>query len=146
MALLCFLVVLWIPNVSAFIPLGFPNALCERSKHQFRSCVQWQPVRVPVQCQAAAAYIQSVDAKVRAALQQHCGVQSGDTVLALCSGGADSTALLHALAAAARAYSPPLQLEVATFDHCLRAEVSALLVSEYSCYTLNSSVSNKQSM
>jgi PP-loop family len=129
-ALLGLLVVLWVPNIYAFISLAFPNPLCERSKRQTRSCVQWQTVRVPLQCQAAAGYIQSVNAKVRAALRQQCGVQSGDTVLALCSGGADSTALLHALAAAARACSPPLQLEVATFDHCLRAEVSALLVCE----------------
>jgi PP-loop family len=128
-ALLCFLVVLWVPNILAFVPLNLSSAKIDFRKLA-RSCSQCQPVRVPLQCQAAAAYIQSVNAKVCAALQQQCGVQNGDTVLALCSGGADSTALLHALAAAARAYSPPLQLEVATFDHCLRAEVSALLVCE----------------
>jgi asparagine synthetase B (glutamine-hydrolysing) len=130
-ALLCLRVLIWIPSILAFTTFTILKPHGKLSKHHSgRSCLQCQPARFVVQCQAAAAYVQSINAKVHAILQQQCGVRAGDTVLALCSGGADSTALLHALAAAARAYSPPLELEVATFDHCLRPEVSASLVSK----------------
>ncbi|KAG5185116.1 hypothetical protein JKP88DRAFT_268428 [Tribonema minus] len=56
------------------------------------------------------------------ALTERCGVRPGDTILVLCSGGADSTALLHIMAAIRHKTSPSLELATATFDHCLRPE------------------------
>src|SRR5262245_29505547 len=67
---------------------------------------------------------------VRRNLLRRCAVKPGDRLLIAVSGGADSTALLHLLLDIAPELD--LELEVAHFDHALRAssEDDARLVRE----------------
>ena len=58
--------------------------------------------------------------KVRLALMGPCGVVPGGHLLVACSGGRDSTVLLHVLADLAGDY--PLQLSAVTVDHGLRGD------------------------
>lgn len=58
-------------------------------------------------------------AKVRRTITRRAMISSGDYVLVACSGGADSTALLHVLRELRSDFS--LRLAVAHFDHGLRA-------------------------
>jgi tRNA(Ile)-lysidine synthase len=57
--------------------------------------------------------------KIRRTIVRHGMVKRGETVLVACSGGADSTALLHVLNELSASLS--LRLAVAHFDHGLRA-------------------------
>jgi len=61
--------------------------------------------------------------KIRAAVRSGGLVQPGETVLAACSGGPDSTALLHLLLELGR--DIPFSLAVAHFNHRLRPQAAA---------------------
>lgn len=61
--------------------------------------------------------------KIRAAVRSGGLVQPGETVLAACSGGPDSTALLHLLLELSR--DIPFSLAVAHFNHRLRPQAAA---------------------
>ncbi|KAJ1444541.1 hypothetical protein M885DRAFT_627036 [Pelagophyceae sp. CCMP2097] len=69
--------------------------------------------------------VDSVVGRLEVSLRQDCGVKDGDTLLALISGGSDSTALAHLLHLTQASWSPPLRIEVLTFDHQLRPESRA---------------------
>lgn len=62
--------------------------------------------------------------EVEDALRHHCQVPDGSQVLVLVSGGSDSMALLHLLNDVKGRWSPPLQVEVAHFNHGLRPEAA----------------------
>ncbi|KAJ8608518.1 hypothetical protein CTAYLR_005733 [Chrysophaeum taylorii] len=64
----------------------------------------------------------SIEGRVEAALREECGVQGGEVLVALVSGGSDSVAMLHALRSVQDRWEPRLEVEVLHFDHGLRAE------------------------
>lgn len=63
----------------------------------------------------------------RRTLREECGLAAGDVVLCACSGGPDSTALLHVLARLRRALGH--EVVAHGVDHGLRAEAAAELAS-----------------
>lgn len=66
--------------------------------------------------------MQTLERRVRDALMGPCGVSPGETVIVAVSGGADSTALLHALVRIAGDCG--LRVEAAHFEHGIRGEES----------------------
>ena len=66
--------------------------------------------------------LRRLEPPLRVALRGHCRLPRGATLLVAVSGGADSTALLFALASLAREFV--LKLHAAHLDHGLRGEAS----------------------
>jgi len=68
-----------------------------------------------------------VEDTVYVSLCEMCGVRPGDRLLLCVSGGVDSMAMLHAVARVRSRFSPPLQVDVAHFNHKQRSASDEVL-------------------
>ncbi|MFO0750016.1 MAG: tRNA lysidine(34) synthetase TilS [Myxococcota bacterium] len=91
------------------------EGLAWRGRGVARASVVPPPSHRPPAADGPAGALAAIAAEVAAALTERCGVAPGTPLVAACSGGADSVALVHALAASGR-----WPLGVAFVDHGLR--------------------------
>jgi hypothetical protein len=79
------------------------------------------PFRRAVSVRMGGSLAAEVEDTVYASLCDSCGVRPGDRLLLCVSGGVDSMAMLHAVARVRSRFSPPLQVDVAHFNHKQRS-------------------------